>query len=430
MRGCAGLDRQTLAPVARTTLDPAADVVGRTQLIDVFRSIPLGVILPLETSVLLTIAIKHFDASGFTKGLVAAAGGFGLLLAPAITALARRYGYTAMAMASLVSLIAAIGFAVAALDHIGLFVAGSLIGLTAVNAGYPLMIFTYERNFPALERGKRVGRGMVMKVAVSAPLAIVMGAWLRDHGDLWWLVVLTGALASVCLAGLDRRIPSEQLNDVGEERLRLLPHFELMQEDRQLRLTLIAWMLMGFGNLMLVPLRVEYLAQPKYGIGADAATIMLLTVAIPAVMRLVTTPIFGRLFDRMSFFASRIMINLLFAAYVAAFFTGSSNAGLLIGSITLGVAIAGGDLMWMLWVTKFAPADKVADYMGLHTFFTGIRAVLAPLLAFVVVGVVPLPVIALTSALLMIISSAILVPEARAERRIRLEMPVRIVAGD
>jgi predicted MFS family arabinose efflux permease len=147
-------------------------------------------------------------------------------------------------------------------------------------------------------------------------------------------------------------------------------------------------------------------------------------------MRLVTTPIFGRLFDRMSFFASRIMINLLFAVYVAAFFTGSSNAGLLIGSITLGVAIAGGDLMWMLWVTKFAPADKVADYMGLHTFFTGIRAVLAPLLAFVVVGVVPLPVIALTSALLMIISSAILIPEARAERRVRLEMPVRIVAGD
>jgi len=410
--------------------DPAADVVGRTQLVDVIRSVPLGVILPLETSLLLTIAIKHFDASGFTKGLIAAAGGFGLLIAPAVTALARRYGFTAMVMASLVSLIGAVGFTIAAIDHIGLFVAGSLLGLAAVNAAYPLMIFTYERNFPALERGKRVGRGMVMKVAVSAPLAVAMGAWLTDRSELWWLVVLTGALAAVALAWLDRRIPSEQLDDVGEERLRLLPHFELMQEDRQLRLTLIAWMLMGFGNLMLVPLRVEYLAQPKYGIDADAATIMILTVAIPAVMRLLTTPIFGRLFDRMSFFASRIMINLLFAAYVAAFFTGSSDAGLLIGSITLGIATAGGDLMWMLWVTKFAPAHRVADYMGLHTFFTGIRAVLAPLLAFVVVGVVPLEVIAITSALLMIVSSAILIPEARAERRIRLQMPITVVAGD
>ena len=30
----------------------------------------------------------------------------------------------------------------------------------------------------------------------------------------------------------------------------------------------------------------------------------------------------------------------------------------------------------------------------------------------------------------MIISSAILIPEARAERRIRLEMPITVVAGD
>ena len=68
MRGCSGVDRHTCAPVARTMSDPAADVVGGTQLIDVIRSVPLGVILPLETSLLLTIAIKHFDASGFTKG--------------------------------------------------------------------------------------------------------------------------------------------------------------------------------------------------------------------------------------------------------------------------------------------------------------------------------------------------------------------------
>ncbi len=270
-----------------------------------------------------------------------------------------------------------------------------------------------------------------MKVAVSAPLAIAMGAWLRDRDDLWWMVVLAGALASTCLAWLYRRIPSQQLTDIGEERMRLLPHFELMVEDRQLRLTLIAWMLMGFGNLMLMPLRIEYLAQPQYGIEADAATIMMLTVAIPSVLRLLTTPIFGRLFDRMSFFASRITINLLFAAYVAAFFTGSSTFALWVGAITLGIAIAGGDLMWMLWVTKFAPSTRVADYMGLHTFFTGIRAVLAPLLAFVIVGQLPLVWIAAISAGLMILSSAILVPEARAERRrVRLAVPLRVVAGE
>jgi hypothetical protein len=73
----------------------------------------------------------------------------------------------------------------------------------------------------------------------------------------------------------------------------------------------------------------------------------------------------------------------------------------------------------MLWVTKFAPADRVADYMGLHTFFTGIRAVCAPLLAFAVVEHLALGTVAMLAAGLMVLSSLVLVPEARAERRTR-----------
>ncbi len=409
--------------------DSGMDVVRRTQTVDVARSIPLGIILPLETSVLLTIAIKQFGAAGPIKGAIAAAGGLGLLLSPAITALTRQHRRTAMAMASVMSLVSVAGFLVAATGSMPAFVIGSIVALAAFNTTLPLLTFTYERNFPAHERGKRVGRGMVVKVAVSAPLAVVMGAWLRDQPDHWWLVVLAGAVAAAALSWLYLHIPSERLDPTEDEqtgpdradqqRLRLLPHFHLLRTDRQLTLTLAAWMLMGFGNLMLLPLRVEYLAQPKYGIEADAATITLLTVAIPSVVRLLVTTPFGRLFDQMSFFAARIMVNLLFAAYIVAFFTGSSTAALWAGAIMLGIAVAGGDLMWMLWVTKFAPPGKVADYMGLHTFFTGIRAVCAPLLAFSIVSRFPLGWIAVISAVLILLSAAMLVPEARADRRLR-----------
>jgi hypothetical protein len=193
------------------------------------------------------------------------------------------------------------------------------------------------------------------------------------------------------------------------------PHFHLLGEDRRLRLTLGAWMLMGFGNLMLQPLRVEYLARPRYGISANPAKITLITVTVPAVVRLLSMPVFGVMFDRLSFFASRIMVNLLFAMYVAAFFTGTSDVGLVAGATVLGVASAGGDLSWNLWVTKFAPAGRVADYMGLHTFFTGIRAATAPLLAFAVVARFSLGSVAAVAAVLMVASSLVLVPEARAE---------------
>lgn len=390
------------------------EIVGRTQVVDVLRAVPLGILLPLETSVLLTIAIKHFDASAIVKGLVAAAGGVGLLVSPYLTSLTRRLDMPAMRMAMWVAIIGAFGFALAASGTEALYVIGVLIGLTAVNGTIPLLTFTYQRNFPTEERGKRVGRGLAMRVAVSAPLAVVIGAWLRDRLDLWWVVVAAGSVAMVMLAALYARMPTERLDQ--RQSTGILPHFDLVRTDRQLRMTLAAWMLMGFGNLMLLPLRVEYLAEPEYGIAADAAMITLLTVTVPSVVRLVTTPMFGRMFDRLSFFAARIMTNLLFAVYVVAFFTGTSDIALMIGSITLGVAIAGGDLMWMLWVTKFAPPDRVADYMGLHTFFTGIRAVSAPLLAFVVVERLSLGWVAAIAAALMVVSSLVLVPEARAER--------------
>ena len=46
--------------------------------------------------------------------------------------------------------------------------------------------------------------------------------------------------------------------------------------------------------------------------------------------------------------------------------------------------------MWSLWVTKFAPPERAADYMSVHTFFTGIRGLLSPFLGFFLVGILPI----------------------------------------
>jgi hypothetical protein len=247
-----------------------------------------------------------------------------------------------------------------------------------------------------------------------------MGAYLSANPDQWWTVIGAGALASAVLGVLHLQVPSDPLSNVEGAARAWLPHFHLLHEDRRLRLTLTAWMLMGFGNLMLLPLRVEYLANPEYGIVATTAKIAVITVVVPSIVRLLAMPLFGWIFDRLSFFASRIMVNVLFAVYVAAFFTGTSTAGLLFGAVVLGIASAGGDLMWSLWVTKFAPAGRTADYMGLHTFFTGIRAVTAPIVGFIVLGRVSLTAVALIAAGLMVAASLVLVPEARAERSARL----------
>lgn len=399
------------------SVDPR--VVRRAQLVDLARAVPAGVLLPLETSILLTIAIQRYHASGTTKGLVAAAAGVGLLLSPLLTWLARRSGRPVMVLASLVSLAGAATFVIGATGPLPLFVVGAIGGIAAVNAVLPLITHTYDRNFPASERGRRVGWGMSLRVAVSAVVGLAMGALLKSHLGSWWTLLLAGAVALVAAAFLFGLMPSDPLPLVPGRPNRPWPHFHLLAVDRRLRLTLATWMLMGFGNLMLIPMRVEYLAQPQYGIAASAAKISLLTVTIPSIVRLASMPLFGIVFDRLSFFAARIVVNLLFALYIAAFFTGTSDVGLVVGAVVLGIGSAGGDLMWNLWVTKFAPPGRVADYMGLHTFFTGVRGVTAPILAFVVVEQMALTDVAWIAAALIVASALVLLPEARAERTAR-----------
>lgn len=391
-------------------------LVRRAQALDLARSVPLGVLLPLESSLLVTIALKHFDAPGLVKGIIAAGNGAGLLATPLVTSVARRWGRPVMLPVAMLSAIGVAAFLMGAVDALPLFTIGAVVGVASENAMYPLVTVTYERNFPGNQLGRRVGRGLAVRVLVSAIFGLAMGAYLSADPDKWWVAMVTAAGACAVMVVLHLQTPSEPLSVVHAPGRSWLPHFHLLAEDRRLALTLAAWMLMGFGNLMLLPLRVEYLGNPAYGINASTAMIAVLTVVVPSVVRLLSMPVFGMVFDRMSFFSARIMVNVLFAAYVAAFFTGTSTVGLVIGAVVLGIGSAGGDLMWSLWVTKFAPPGRTADYMGLHTFFTGVRAVLAPIVGFAILGRVSLGTVALLAAALMVAASAVLVPEMRAER--------------
>jgi hypothetical protein len=185
--------------------------------------------------------------------------------------------------------------------------------------------------------------------------------------------------------------------------------------DRTLRWMLVSWMLMGFANLMMLPLRVEYLANPRYGLALDPQQVALYTLLIPSLVRLVLSPLWGRLFDRMNFFAVRIILNAGFAFSILSFFTGTSAAGLALGAVIFGAATAGGEIVWNLWVTKFAPPARVAEYMSVHTFFTGVRGIAAPIVAFQLTQHLLIGQIALICAGLIGLASLILVPESRRE---------------
>jgi len=392
-----------------------------TYFYELWRAISAGILETAGSTFLLTIAVQEFDAGPFCKAIVAGAGSLGLLISPVLVSQVTALGWPTSRAAGRVLAAGALSFGVAALlPGLPVFAACSVLAMTTSAAVIPLLTQMYQDNYPTRERGRRFSRTVMIRIATAAVFSKLAGDALDGRMDEYprLLLVFGGALAfaSFCLSRCPTRpIPS----DGGAHPFRAM---RFVRDDALFRRTLLCWMLMGFGNLMMLPLRVEYLANPKYHHGHPAATvalIALLTGVIPNLARLALSPVWGHLFDRMNFFALRVTLNIGFAIGILTFFTTDSFAGLVAGAVLYGIYNAGGDVAWSLWVTKFAPPGRVADYMSVHTFLTGVRGVLAPLLAFYLVSRISLGMLAGTSSGLIVLATALLLPEIHQGRKAR-----------
>ena len=377
-----------------------------------WRAVAGGVLETAASTFLLLIAVRVFDAHATAKGLIAAGVSLGLLISPLVVWFVARRGVLISRAASKLALVGAAGFLAAAFAPSDWgFISASMIGISIGAAIVPLLTQMYQDGYPDEQRGSLFTRTIVIRIAMAMLFALIAGELLRREMG-WWRLVMLCFAASAAFSSFHRgRCPTRALpaSDARNPFLAL----RHVKHDRVFRLTLIAWMFMGFGNLMMLPLRVEYLANPRYGQDLDAASIAFLTAVVPNFTRLCVSRLWGWLFDRMNFFLLRVIVNLGFGIGIVTFFTGNTFVGLILGSAVFGVALAGGDVAWSLWVTKLAPPNLVADYMSVHTFLTGVRGVLAPLLAFQLANVLPLGAIVIFSGTLILVSALMLLPEIR-----------------
>jgi len=391
-----------------------------TYIRELWRAGAAGILETAGSTFLLTIAVRWFSAGATAKAIVATSGSLGLLLSPVVVALVTKARWRASEAAARILFMGAVSFLVAsAFPVLPVFVVGSVIGMTASAGIIPLLTQMYQDNYPEKQRGRLFSRTVMIRIAMAALFSQVAGSALshRIEDFRWLLVVFAGALgfAGYCLLGC----PTQPLHDDGGAHpFRAL---RFARDDKVFQRTLIFWMLMGLANLMMLPLRVEFLANEKYHPGqvVSVGTIALLTGVLPNIARLLLSPVWGHLFDRMNFFALRVTLNLGFALGILTFFMSQSGWGLAAGAIIYGISNAGGDVAWSLWVTKFAPPERVADYMSVHTCLTGVRGVLAPALGFALAERVSLGTLAGISCALILAGSALLLPEMRAGRRAR-----------
>jgi MFS family permease len=393
------------------------DLTRTTYYYEKWRAPAAGILEAAATIFLLLIAVRWYNAGPYAKALVAGGGSVGLLLAPWLVLRVESAGWPVARAAAWLAALGAVSFVVmAVVPMLPIFVLGSAVTLATVSAAIPLMTQIYQENYPELQRGKLFSRTMMLRIGTTAVFSYEAGNLLSDHIYRFRYLLLVFAGASAFAAFCLSRCPSRPLTASGGTHP--FHAFRYLREDRIFRQTIISWIFLGFATLMMAPLRVEYLANPRYGVRIHgeiltAGIVTLITGAIPNVARLILNPIWGWLFDRMNFFVLRITLNFGFMLGILSFFTTGSLPGLVVGAILFGVSNAGADVAWSLWVTKFAPPDRVADYMSVHTFFTGVRALAAPLVAFYLVSRLQPQLLGWISIGLIVIACLFLVPEIK-----------------
>lgn len=367
-----------------------------------------GMLEPAWIHLSLLIAIRHFDASESLKSLLASAGFLGLLITPlSLSLLSRWRGPPTWMVAGLKCVSGAfIGTAIWADSLVG-FVTAMVAARVLWVQSTPLMTHTFTANYHASDRGRRFSTALVLNAVGGVVLTVVGGQWLENDIGGYPLLMLWMVICAWGNAGLVRSLPPPPALSAPPRNP--LAHLSLIWKDKLFGWMLLSWMILGLGNLITIPLRVEYLAAPQYGIELNNDTILILTFAVPVGARILFSHLWGRLFDLLNFVWWRIAVNVSFVASFLVFFHSRTLWGLTLGMLLLGFSMAGGFIGWQLWVTKLASPDKVSAYMSVHTFCTGLRGSLAPWMGYaLVVGLGPSGVAWLSSAM-VILSSLMLV---------------------
>lgn len=387
----------------------------RTFVLELVRSVPQGLIETAGSTFAMYVAVTVFDVPTWMKMAIAAAASVGLLLSLFTVQMVRRLGCTVNAALATVWTMAAVGFSLAAMaaDSPEVYMGGVCLAAVMLTLGTPLTAQIYRKHYANKVRGKLFSIAGVVRAVTGATAGILLGLWLARQGDDFHGLFWGYAAAALVMTGCALCMARVRLRKTG--RLQLFDAFHHVNQDRAFRKLLGCWMLLGLGNLLCFALFVEFISNPDYGFALDPSKAAFVTSTIPMLVFIVCIVPWGMVFDKLPFYRVRIITNLFFLVGILVYFLGGSYLALCVGMALHGIGRSGGNVLWSLWVTKFAPEEHVGEYMSVHTSLTGLRGTLAPVIAFMIAGTVGPGTVAILGACLIFIASALLWPELREE---------------
>ena len=380
-----------------------SQLIQQTHYKDCLRSFLYGILEAGWQTFAFVVAIRYFQADTNFKSLIAAAGPIGFLITPLSLYFFARKKIFASSAASLIYCLTAL-FLLASVSVNSLLIFGTFVILSLiinVQKG-PVLLDIYTTNYPPNQRGHYMKYPNVLSAVSAILFGFIGGKFLDANIENYTIVFIIMAIVALLAGLIVKTIPSEPFSrdNIGNP----FQSISLIGKDKLFGSMLGAWMILGIGNLICLPIRYEYLATPAYGLDINNTQIALIMIAIPAVTKILSTFLWANLFDKLKLITTRNLNNWFFLLSVILFFLSDSLILISIASACQGIALGGGKIFWNLWVTKIAPPKKVSSYMSVHMALTGIRGSFAPFLGYAILMSTSPLTVAIIGSLLILIS--------------------------
>ena len=378
-------------------------------------------------TIALLVAIRYFHADETIKSIIIGAKFLGFMLTPFSLSLFARTGVSKTRLMCALFFLTGLFLGGSSFSQsLFIFAAFTMLAEISFVQYLPLNTQLYAAHFTTDQRGHRMSTLFLIAVLVGGVGGLVIGELLDHQLEYFRWVLRFASLAAIGCGLCLLQIPSRPLerSEVGS----FWNNLSLVRHDRMFATMLGAWMLLGLGNLMTLPLRMELLANPEFGINASNRTILIVMAVIPLGAKLITTKLLGRLFDRLNLITMRVMLNLLLLSSMLVFFSTRRIEVMALGMALLGVGMAGGRILWTLWVTKLAPPGKSSAYMSIHMMCTGLRGVAAPFIGYALIRHLGFFEIALLGSGMTLLATVLFLPmksriQQRSEENLQLETP-------
>ncbi len=295
-----------------------------------------------------------------------------------------------LAVLALVAMIAVIPRSEPGLYMLAALALGARVAWSGIVTLRPTL---WRANYPREARARIIGKLSTFQILAVAGMGVLIGTAMDSDQRAFRVIVPACAAVGLGAVLAFRRVRVRRHKAMLAEE-RKLEHmgrpwqgpgivWSVLRKDRWFARFMLWMFVLGMGNLMLAPVLVLALCDPRqFDLGYRSA--IGITGTIPLVVMTIAMPLWARFLDRAHVVRFRSIHSWAFVAS-GSVITLAAVLGrlelMVAGAVLQGVAFAGGTLAWNLGHVDFALPSHTSQYMAAHVTLNGVRGLLGPFLS-------------------------------------------------